>query len=186
MGVTNTPSDLLPGTLELLILKSLVSGAKHGYGIVEHLRLAGGAGVGVRGRGPDAGLRRVLAADDARDVWTIRAVDSVWQDVRIALRGLGKSPGFAFVAIGTLALGIGANTALFSIFSSLILRPLPVRDPGGLALLTNGSWSYPIWQEIRAREADLFDGSFAWSPQRFDLSPSGQTDPMDGAYVSGS
>src|SRR6202171_5991389 len=40
MGVTNTPSDLLPGTLELVILKTLVSGAKHGYGIVEHLRLA--------------------------------------------------------------------------------------------------------------------------------------------------
>ena len=40
MGLTNTPSDLLPGTLELLILKALVSGAKHGYGIVEHLRLA--------------------------------------------------------------------------------------------------------------------------------------------------
>jgi PadR family transcriptional regulator len=40
MGLTNTPSDLLPGTLELLILKSLVSGAKHGYAIVEHLRLA--------------------------------------------------------------------------------------------------------------------------------------------------
>jgi PadR family transcriptional regulator, regulatory protein PadR len=39
MGLTNTPSDLLPGTLELLILKTLVSGAKHGYGIVEHLRL---------------------------------------------------------------------------------------------------------------------------------------------------
>ena len=40
MGLTNTPSDLLPGTLELLILKALVGGAKHGYGIVEHLRLA--------------------------------------------------------------------------------------------------------------------------------------------------
>ena len=79
-------------------------------------------------------------------------IDSVWQDVRAALRGLRKSPGFALVAIGTLALGIGANTALFSIFSSLILRPLPVRDPGSLALLTNGSWSYPIWEEIRARE----------------------------------
>lgn len=39
MGLTNTPSDLLPGTLELLILKTLVSGAKHGYGIVDHLRL---------------------------------------------------------------------------------------------------------------------------------------------------
>jgi putative ABC transport system permease protein len=126
-----------------------------------------------------------LAVDDARDVWTIRTIDSVWQDVRVALRGLRKSPGFALVAIGTLALGIGANTALFSIFSSLILRPLPVRDPGSLALLTNGSWSYPIWQEIRAREPELFDGAFAWSRQSFDLSSRGQSDAVDGAYVSG-
>ena len=125
-----------------------------------------------------------LAVDDARDVWTIRTLDGVWQDVRAAVRGLRKSPGFALVAIGTLALGIGANTALFSIFSSLILRPLPVRDPDSLTLL-NGSWSYPIWQEIRAREADLFDGACAWSAQRFDLSASGQSDPVDGAYVSG-
>ena len=78
----------------------------------------------------------------------MRTIDSLRQDVRAALRGLRKSPGFALVAISTLALGIGANTALFSIFSSLILRPLPVRDPGSLALLTDGSgsWSYPIWQ----------------------------------------
>ena len=128
-----------------------------------------------------------LAVEDARDVWAARALDNMQQDVRAAVRGLRKSPGFAVVAIGTLALGIGANTALFSIFSSLILRPLPVRDPGSLALLTDGSgsWSYPIWREIRAREAELFDGAFAWSPQTFDLSASGQRDPVDGAYVSG-
>jgi putative ABC transport system permease protein len=126
-----------------------------------------------------------LAIDEARDVWAIRTIDSLWQDVRAALRGLRKSPGFALVAVTTLALGIGANTALFSIFSSLILRPLPVRDPGSLALLTNGSWSYPVWQEISAREDELFDGAFAWSVQRFDLSASGQTDPVAGAYVSG-
>jgi predicted permease len=126
-----------------------------------------------------------LAVEDARDVWMIRTIDGLWHDVRTALRGLRKSPGFAVVAIGTLALGIGANTALFSIFSSLILRPLPVRDPARLALLTNGSYSYPLWQEIRARETALFDGAFAWSGQRFDLSSGGQTDPVDGAYVSG-
>ena len=125
-----------------------------------------------------------LAVEDVRDVWAARALDNMQQDVRAAVRGLRKSPGFAVVAIGTLALGIGANTALFSIFSSLILRPLPVRDPGSLALLTNGSWSYPIWQEIRARD-DLFDGAFAWAGQSFDLSPSGQSDLVDGAYVSG-
>jgi predicted permease len=126
-----------------------------------------------------------LAVEDAREVWAIRVLDSTQQDLRAAARGLRKSPGFALVAVATLALGIGANTALFSIFSSLILRPLPVRDPGSLALLTNGSWSYPIWEEIRAREADLFDSAFAWSPQRFDLSTTGQSDPVDGAYVSG-
>ena len=126
-----------------------------------------------------------LAVDETRDVWTIRTIDHLSRDIREALRALRRSPGFALVAIMTLALGIGANTAVFSIFSSLILRPLPVRDPGSLALLTNGSWSYPIWEEIRVRETALFDGAFAWSAQGFDLSPSGQSDPVDGAYVSG-
>jgi len=126
-----------------------------------------------------------LAVEDARDVWVLGTVDQLWQDIRIAVRGLRKNPVFAFVVIGTLALGIGANTALFSIFNGLILRPLPVRDPGRLALLAEGSWSYPVWAEIRARENDLFDGAFAWSPQSFDLSREGQSASVDGAYVSG-
>ena len=71
-----------------------------------------------------------LAVEDAREAWAVRAIDQVWQDIRIAVRGLRKNPGFALVAIGTLALGIGANTALFSIFNSLVLRPLPVPRPG--------------------------------------------------------
>ena len=66
-----------------------------------------------------------LAIEDAREVWAMRAIDHTRQDVRDAVRGLRKSPGFALVTIATLALGIGANTALFSIFNSLIMRPLP-------------------------------------------------------------
>lgn len=126
-----------------------------------------------------------LAVDDVRDVWVSRAVDQMGQDIRFATRGLRKNPVFALVAIATLALGIGANTALFSIFNGLILRPLPVRDPGHLALLLDGSWSYPIWGEIEARQTDLFDGAFAWANERFDLSRGGQSAFVDGAHVSG-
>src|SRR5688572_21638732 len=114
-----------------------------------------------------------------------RLVDGLADDLRNGFRQIARNPGFTAIAVVTLALGIGANTGLFSIFNSLILRPLPVRDPGSLALLTNGSFSYPIWDEIRRRETELFDGAFAWSPQRLDLSAGGQTEPADGAYVSG-
>ena len=75
-------------------------------------------------------------------------VDELAEDLRNGFRQIARNPGFTAIAVLTLALGIGANTALFSIFNSLILRPLPVRDPGSLALLTDGSWSYPIWNEI--------------------------------------
>jgi putative ABC transport system permease protein len=126
-----------------------------------------------------------LAIEDVRDVWIMRVLDTAQQDVRDAVRGLRKSAGFSAVVIGTLALGIGANTSLFSIFNSLIVRPLPVREPGSLALLTSGSWSYPVWEEIKAREADLFDGAFAWSRESFDLAQDGRRVPVDGAYVSG-
>jgi putative ABC transport system permease protein len=127
----------------------------------------------------------MLAVEDARDVWGSCAVDQLWQDIRIAARGLRNNPVFTLVAIATLALGIGANTALFSIFNSLILRPLPVRDPSRLALLLDGSWSYPVWAEIKARETDLFDGAIAWANERFDLTRGGQSALVDGAYVSG-
>jgi predicted permease len=126
-----------------------------------------------------------LAREDARQVWIAAAIDAAWQDLRIVMRGLRKSPVFSCLAIGTLALGIGANTALFSIFNSLLLRTLPVRDPGSLVLLGGDSWTYPIWEAIDRDQARVFDGAYAWANARFDLSGGGQTAMVDGAYVSG-
>ena len=65
-------------------------------------------------------------------------LESIVQDVRYGLRQLGKSPGFAIIAIVSLALGIGANTAIFTLLNALLLRPLPVRDPGQLLLFGDG------------------------------------------------
>ena len=106
-------------------------------------------------------------------------------DCRDALRALRATPVVTAVAVVSLALGIGANTALFSILDGLVLKPLPVRDADALVLLEGGEWTNPIWEEIRARQHELFDGAFAWSDMRFDLSEHGETDFVAGAYASG-
>jgi len=104
---------------------------------------------------------------------------------RSSYRSLRATPLVSALAILSLALGIGANTALFSILNGLMLRPLPVREPGALVQLEGGSWTYPIWNEIKAREKGLFEGAFAWGSEQFDLAPGGETQMVDGAYVSG-
>ena len=106
-------------------------------------------------------------------------------DVRDAVRSLRATPVVTIVAVLSLALGIGANTALFSILYSLVLKPLPVAEPERLAVLVGNDWTNPIWEQIRARELELFDGAFAWAPQRFNLASAGAADPVDGGYVSG-
>jgi hypothetical protein len=111
------------------------------------------------------------------------------QDLRDAFRALRASPIVSAVAILSLALGIGANTAIFSILDSLLLRSLPVRDPQQLTILGQGKDSRvfltnPIWEQIRGHES-LVGGLFAWSSTRFNLAQSGQTELVDGLWASG-
>ena len=104
-----------------------------------------------------------------RTTATVAAVPglrAIAQDVRYAVRGLRHSPGFTAAAVLSLALGIGANTAIFSLFHALMLRLLPVENPQELvSLYRTGGWgrgfvSYPLFQEV-AKRTDLFTGVVA-------------------------
>jgi putative ABC transport system permease protein len=115
-------------------------------------------------------------------------------DLRIAIRSLARTPAVTAAAILTLALGVGATTAMFSVANGLTFRPLPVRDPQRLVTITSdtalrngfqagGGWNYTMWTRLRER-ADAFDGAFAWALQRLDLSGGGDIQPANGLVVS--
>lgn len=106
-------------------------------------------------------------------------------DFRQAVRSLMKSPGFSLTVIVTLALGIGANTAIFSLLNAMLLRPLGVRDPGSLVVVRSvdrqTSWPQSVWEEIRDRE--ILDGGFAWFWNRFDEAGRGERQLVDGIAI---
>ena len=116
-------------------------------------------------------------------------------DLRMALRSLAAAPIVTSAAILSLALAIGANTAIFSIVNSLMLRSLPVLAAERLVHVTDSvrrdtgevrvrAWSHPFWEELRARP-DLFDGATAWSFVRFNRAEAGETRFADGIWADG-
>src|SRR5262245_25352303 len=127
--------------------------------------------------------------EQAREAVGLGWLHDIVSDFRYGLRQMRRAPTFAAIAIATLALGIGANAAMFSIADALLVRPLPVVDPQRLIAVgtphdVDESWTYAIWDAFH-RRAELFDGTFAFSRQRFDLSERGETEPVEGLYASG-
>jgi predicted permease len=138
-------------------------------------------------------VRERVDAEDAA-----LGLDSFLRDVRYAVRGFVKSPGFTAVAIATLALGIGANTAVFQLLDAVRLRSLPIAAPGELAELriaggnqgfgvTDGPYArftIPMWQQVR-RNHEPFSGVFAWRETTVMVGRQNDAKPVNGIEVSG-
>src|SRR3989442_5385197 len=114
-------------------------------------------------------------------------LDAITGDIRYAIRALGASPGFAAATILSLALGIGANTAIFSLIDAVMLNSLPVSNREELLQVTMGKqtgYGNPTWEQIRDRQ-DVFSGIFAYGRWRFNLDAGGEARNVNGNYVSG-
>jgi len=120
-----------------------------------------------QGMNPNAALRAVrlergsveITKEIVRSAGWESLVETCWQDLRFAARMLRKNPGFTAVAVLTLALGIGANTAIFSLMNAVLLRSLPVQNPSQLVLFGAGKWG-GIMDEVPSRAWQLFSYPF--------------------------
>ncbi len=138
------------------------------------------------------GLEQVK--EECRDARGTLWVEFLWQDIRLAFRMLRKDPGFALAAVGTLALGIGANTAIFSAVYATLLRPLPfsrpaqlvtvsIDDPNGQARFQDLPLTAWVFEEFR-RSNSSFAGMAALKGTEFNLTGSGEPERLYGVRVS--
>jgi len=136
--------------------------------------------------------------EECRDMRRVGLWDDLFRDIRFALRMFRKSPGFTLAAVITLALGIGANTAIFQLFDAVRLRTLPVPRPEELVMIRingegrmgnfrgrNSAVTNAIWEEFQRRQRS-FAGVIAFGDTLLNLAPSGELRNVEGLWVSGS
>jgi predicted permease len=131
-----------------------------------------------------------LVKEVTRDVWNWGSVERLTQDLRFGFRMMAKSPGFAAVAILTLALGIGANTALFSVVNGVLLNPLPYPDPDQLVTLAeskpnfdSGSISFPNFRDWR-RDNRTFSMMGVSRSYSYNLTGKGDAEQVRAEFIS--
>jgi putative ABC transport system permease protein len=111
----------------------------------------------------------------------IRPIDTLVQDLRYGVRMLRRNPGFTFVAVLTLALGIGANTAIFSVVNAVLLRSLPYRDPDRLVIVPDTpAGNFLVWRD----QAKTFERITAFSPSIVNFTGSGNPERLSVGFIS--